>query len=73
MENAKLVSTPLVNHFHFSTSQCPMIVEEIEYMYKVSYANAMGCLMYVMVCSRPYLAHAISVVSKYMANLRRQH
>jgi hypothetical protein len=33
----------------------------------------MGCLMYVMVCTRPDLAHAVSVVSKYMANPGRQH
>ena len=43
-------------------------VEETEDMFKVPYASAMGCLMYVMVCTRPDLAHAMSVVSKYMAN-----
>ena len=33
----------------------------------------MGCLMYAMVCTRPDLAHTVNMVSKYMANLRRQH
>jgi hypothetical protein len=42
-------------------------------MSKVSYTSAVGCLMYAMVCTRPDLAHAVSVVSKYMANPRRQH
>ena len=42
-------------------------------MSKVPYASVVGCLMYAMVCSRPNLAHAMSVVSKYMANLGRQH
>jgi hypothetical protein len=73
MENAKPVSTPLVNHFRLSTSQCPKTVEETEDMSKVPYASAVGCLMYDMVCTKPYLAHAVSVVSKYMANPRRQH
>jgi hypothetical protein len=73
MENAKPVSTPLVNHFYLSTSQCPKTVEEIEDMSKVSYASAVGCPMYAMVCIMPDLAHAVSVVSKYMANLGRQH
>jgi hypothetical protein len=73
MENAKPVSTPLANHFHLSTSQCPKTVEEIEDMSKVSYASAVGCLMYAMVCTRPDLAHAVSVVSKYMANPGKQH
>jgi hypothetical protein len=55
MENAKLVSTPLANHFRLSTSQCPKIVEETEDMSKVPYASAVGCLMYAMVCTRPDL------------------
>jgi hypothetical protein len=32
-----------------------------------------GCLMYAMVCTRIDLAHAMSVVSKYMANPGKQH
>jgi hypothetical protein len=73
MENAKSVSTPLANHFHLSTSPCPKTVEEAEDMSKVPHASAMGCLMYVMVCTKPDLAHTVSVVSKYMTNLGRQH
>jgi hypothetical protein len=73
MENVKSVSTLLVNYFCLSTSQCPKTVEEIEDMSKVLYASAMECLMYAMVCTRPNLAHAVNVVSKYMENPRRQH
>jgi hypothetical protein len=62
-----------VNHFRLSTSQCPKIVEETKDMLKVPYASAMGYLMYAMVCIRPDLAHEVSVVSKYMANLGKQH
>jgi hypothetical protein len=29
--------------------------------------------MYAMVCSRPNLSHANSVVSRYMANLGKEH
>jgi hypothetical protein len=73
MENAKLVSTPLVNHFRLSTSQCPRSVEETEDMSKVLYASAVGCLMYAMVCTRPDIAQAVSVVTKFLANLGRQY
>jgi hypothetical protein len=73
MENAKLVSTPLANHFRLSTSQYPKTVEESEDMSKVLYTSAVGCLMYAMVCTRLDLAHAVSVVSKYMANPGKQH
>jgi hypothetical protein len=30
MENAKPISTPLANHFHLSTLQCPRTVKETE-------------------------------------------
>ena len=73
MEHAKPVSTHLANHFLLSTSQCPKTVEKIEDMSKVPYASAVGCLMYAMVCTRPDLAHVVSVVSKYMTNLGKQH
>ena len=33
----------------------------------------MGCLIYVTVCTRPDLAHAVSTISRYMANPRRKH
>uniref|UniRef100_A0A2N9EUJ4 CCHC-type domain-containing protein n=1 Tax=Fagus sylvatica TaxID=28930 RepID=A0A2N9EUJ4_FAGSY len=73
MLDAKPVSTPLANHFRLSSSQCPKNEEEIENMSKVPYASAVGCLMYAMVCTRPDLAHAVSTVSRYMANPGREH
>jgi hypothetical protein len=59
MENAKPVSTHLANHFHLSTPQCPKTVEETKNMSKVPYASAVGCLIYVVVCTRPDLAHTM--------------
>ena len=73
VENAKPVSTLLVNHFCLSTSQCRKTVKETEDMFKVPYASVVGCLIYAIVCIRPDLAHAVSVVSKYMANPGNQH
>ena len=73
MENAKPVSTLLANHFCLSTLQCLKIVEETKDMYKIPYANAVGCLMYVIICTRPNLAHAVSVVNKYMVNPGKQN
>ena len=73
MDNAKTVSTHLVNHFRLSTNQCPKTDDEVKDMSKVPYASAVGCLMYAMVCTRPDLAHAISVVSKFLSNPGRMH
>ena len=42
-------------------------------MSKVPYANVVGCLMYLMVCTRPDISHAVSVISKYMADLGKEH
>nr|GEY96154.1 hypothetical protein [Tanacetum cinerariifolium] len=41
---------------------------DVERMSKVSYANAVGSLMNLMVCTRPDIAYAISIVSRYLAN-----
>ena len=32
-----------------------------------------GSLMYAMVCTRPDIAHAVGVVSRYMNNLGKEH
>ncbi|KAE8732732.1 hypothetical protein F3Y22_tig00001750pilonHSYRG00022 [Hibiscus syriacus] len=73
MSSAKPVSTPLANHFKLSSEQCPKTDKEAENMAKVSYSNAVGCLMYAMVCTRPDLAHAVSQVCKYMSKPGKQH
>ncbi len=42
-------------------------------MVKVFYQQAVGSLMYAMLCSRPDLAYPISVVNQHMANLSLEH
>ncbi|KAL0301597.1 UNVERIFIED_CONTAM: Copia protein [Sesamum radiatum] len=49
MSKAKLVSTPLENHFKLSIERCPKTDRQVEDMAKVSYASVVGCLMYAMV------------------------
>jgi hypothetical protein len=73
MQNAKPVSTPLANHFKLTKEMCPKTQEEIEYMSRVPYSSTVGSLMYVMVCTRPDIAHAVGVVSRYMNNPGKEH
>ena len=73
MDDAKPVSTPLANHFRLSTNQCPKIDDEVKDMSKVPYVSVVGCLMYAMVCTRPDLAHAVSVVRKLLSNPGRMN
>eukprot|EP00253_Pinus_taeda_P032737 PITA_32737 len=68
MNNVKHVSVPLASHFKLSSSLCPNTDEEKDYMSRIPYANVVGCLMYVMVCTQPDISHAVGVVSRYMAN-----
>src|ERR1044072_2289768 len=73
MRRSKPVSTPLANHFKLSLEQCPKTEVEQQAMSKIPYASAVGCLMYVMVCTRPDLAQAVSQVCKFMSKPGKQH
>ena len=42
-------------------------------MSKITYANLVGSLMYVMACTRPDLAYPISMVSRFMENPGKIH
>ena len=39
----------------------------------VPYASVVGSLMYAMVCTRPYIAHAIGVLGRYMSKPRKEN
>ena len=73
MHEAKEVSIPLGQHFKLSVEQSPSTPEEVNDMASTPYLNSVGSIMYSMICSRPDLAHAINVVSKFMANPGRMH
>jgi len=73
MHNAKAVSTPIAPHFKLSAAQYPSIDQDIEYMSRVPYSSAVRSLMYAMVCSRPDLSYAMSLVSRYMSTPSKEH
>ncbi|KAF5797362.1 putative RNA-directed DNA polymerase [Helianthus annuus] len=73
LKDAKIRSTPLGSHFKLSKDQSPKSDEDKEEMAKVPYASAVGSLMYAMVCTRPDIAHAVGVVSRFMSNPGREH
>ncbi|GJU70104.1 retrovirus-related pol polyprotein from transposon TNT 1-94 [Tanacetum coccineum] len=59
--------------YSVSIHECPKSEEDKEDMSRVPYSSAVGSLMYAMVCTRPDLAHAVSVVSRYMHNPGKIH
>ena len=42
-------------------------------MKTVSYASAVGSLMYVMLCTSLVICYSIGIVSRYQSNLGREH
>eukprot|EP00253_Pinus_taeda_P018728 PITA_18728 len=56
-----------------SAEQCPKKQEEEEDMSRVPYESAVGSLMYAMVCTRPDIAHAMGVLSRFMSKPGKEH
>ncbi|GKA95951.1 hypothetical protein Tco_0818046 [Tanacetum coccineum] len=73
IDNGKSIKMPLGGHFKLSLKDCPVKDCDIERMSKVPYENTVGSLMYLMVCTRPDIAYAVSVVSRYLANPGKNH
>ncbi|XP_047334161.1 secreted RxLR effector protein 161-like [Impatiens glandulifera] len=73
MSSAKPINTPCVANIHLTTLFAPQIDEEKKYMTRVPYSSAVGSLIYVMVCTRPDLAHVVSVVSRFMVQPGKEH
>ncbi|KAE8698382.1 putative ribonuclease H protein [Hibiscus syriacus] len=68
MQDCKPISTPLSINFKLSSSMSPSSEEERMEMSRVPYASAVGSLMFAMICTRPDIAQAVGVVSRYMTN-----
>jgi hypothetical protein len=73
LSNCKYVATTFASHFKLSSRQCLVTEDEKEYMSHIPYSNVVGNLMYAMICTRPDLAHAVSVVSRFMHDPVKEH
>ena len=73
MNDAKQVQKPLASHFKLSTAQCPQTEAEQQKMACIPYSSAVGSLMYAKVLTRLDISHAVSLVSRFMANPRYKH
>eukprot|EP00253_Pinus_taeda_P029915 PITA_29915 len=73
MQDSKLVKVPIPVGVKLSFERCPKTQEEEEDMSRVPYASAVGSLRYAMVCTRPYIAHALGVLSRFMSKPGKKH
>ena len=56
-----------------SKAQCPATAIEREEMAGIPYASVIGSIMYAMLSTRPDVALALSLVSRFQANPGRKH
>jgi hypothetical protein len=73
INNYKSVATPFALHFKMSSRLCPITEDEKGHMSHISCSNVVGNLMYAMICTRPDLAHVVSVISRFMHNPGKEH
>ncbi|KAF2318359.1 hypothetical protein GH714_005959 [Hevea brasiliensis] len=73
MSNAKPVTISFATHFMLSVDISPKIDEKMEHTSSVPYLSVVGSIMYAMVCTQPDISHVVSVVSRYMACLGKEH
>ncbi|KAH9801557.1 hypothetical protein KPL71_001080 [Citrus sinensis] len=71
MHNSKPVLTPLGSQFKLSAAQ--LTEAEKAQMDGIPYAQAVGSLMYAMVCTRPDIAFAVSVISRFLSYYNKTH
>ena len=73
MDNAKPVGSLLTVYFNFSSKQYSSNEKDKRKMMKILYSSAVGSLMYIMVCTRPNIAHTVGVVSRFLSNPEKEH
>ena len=73
MEDSKRGLIPMSHGIQLSKKQAPKTPEERDRMSKIPYASAIGSIMYGMICTRPDVAHALSVTSRYQSNPGEEH
>lgn len=71
--NLRKTELPLEATFKLFKEQSPKTENERAQMKDIPYASAVGSLMYVMICTRPGIAHAVGDVSRYMSNPAKEN
>ncbi|GJZ70366.1 retrotransposon protein, putative, ty1-copia subclass [Tanacetum coccineum] len=73
MDNSKRGSIPMQVDLHLSKSQCATTSAEMKRMQNVPYASAVGSIMYVVRCTRPDVAFAQNIISRFQQNSGKAH
>ena len=68
MQNCKPINTPIEKGYNLSLDQCPKNDEERKHMVRVPYVSAIGSMIYVMLCTWPYICFVVQLVNRYQSN-----
>jgi hypothetical protein len=73
MENSKKGDLPIAKGTSLSVTHSPATGMEKSVMSSIPYASTIGSIMYAMLSTRPDLALALSLTSRYQSNLDMSH
>ena len=73
IKDAKPTELPLAKHFRLLKTMSPKTEMEAQEMKRVPYVSYVERVIYSMICCRLDIAHAISQVSRFMAQSSREH
>src|SRR3954467_436602 len=68
MESSKKEFLPMSHGIKLSKTQFPSTADVRSRMSAIPYASAVGSIMYAMICTRPDVSYALSVVRRYQAD-----
>ena len=63
----------LTDYFKLSSKQYPTSEKDNKEIKKIPYASAIDSLMYIIVCIRLDVAHAVVVVNRFFSNLGKKY
>ena len=73
MDQAKKGFLPVIKGKPLSLTQCPVSANDKETMVNIPYASAIGSIMYAMLSTRPDVALALSLTSRFQSNPGMDH
>ncbi|KAL0303345.1 UNVERIFIED_CONTAM: hypothetical protein Sradi_6202600 [Sesamum radiatum] len=73
MENSEREFLPVRHGVKLAKKQSPKTDEELRKMFDIPYASVIGSIQYIVQCTRPDVAFALSVTNRYQACASEAH
>jgi hypothetical protein len=73
MSDAKPYGSPMVPGAYYSKGDAPSSPDEAAHMQRTPYRQAISSLMYLTIATRPDIAFAVSILSRFLSNPGEAH